>query len=54
VRMKQVSVERCREQAETHRRMAERADDLEGKAKLLQVAQTYEELAQMIVIKTKH
>jgi hypothetical protein len=47
--MKQASAERCRQQAELHRKMAEAADAPEMKAKLLSIARSYDELAQNIV-----
>jgi hypothetical protein len=47
--MKEASVERCLEQAQHHRRMAEAAEDPELRAKLLRIAQSYEEVAEHIL-----
>ena len=43
--MKEASVERCLAQAAQHRRMAERTDDPELRAKLLRIAESYEDVA---------
>jgi hypothetical protein len=47
--MKQVSAERCREQAMIHRRMAEEADAPEVREKLLRIAESYEELTRHVL-----
>jgi hypothetical protein len=47
--MREASVERCQEQAERHRRMADAAEDPELKAKLLRIAQSYDEVATHIL-----
>jgi hypothetical protein len=46
--MREASAQRCLDQAEQHRKMAEAADDPEVKRKLLQIANSYEELARLI------
>jgi hypothetical protein len=48
-RMREASIERCREQAAQHRRMAEAAEDPELKTKLLRIAQSYDEIADHIL-----
>jgi hypothetical protein len=46
--MREASAQRCLDQAEQHRKMAEAADDPEVKQKLLQIAKSYNELASHI------
>ena len=46
--MRDASAQRCLDQAEQHRKMAEAADDPEVKRKLLQIAKSYDDVAALI------
>jgi len=46
--MREASAERCLEQAEQHRKMADDTADPELKAKLLAIARSYEDLAKYV------